>query len=129
MRGAKKKGREAIQCYFKLHPRNIPRPICLTQIASSLYVASLGQLGRAAEAQEVLHTLQSILPSSFQMYVRQRPSQYCSAEYAPMLQGLCKAGWKEWLPAHRTGNSILSSRTHQLRTHFRKRSDPVQRAA
>jgi hypothetical protein len=29
------------------------------------------------------------------MYIRQRPPQYCSSEYAPMLDGLRKAGWKE----------------------------------
>jgi TolB-like protein/Flp pilus assembly protein TadD len=122
--GRRKEGREAIQRYFKLNPRDIARPIRLTQIASSLYIdggyeeaartagqvvrqypkhpiayrwlaASLGQLGRAVEAQEVLHTLQTISPSSFEMYVRQRPPKYCSAEYAPMLEGLRKAGWKE----------------------------------
>ena len=122
--GRREQGREAIKRYFSLNPRDIARPIRRTQIASSLYIdgayeeaaqiagqvvrhypahpiayrwlaASLGQLGRAGEAQQVLHTLQTISPSSFEMYIRQRPPQYCSIEYAPMLQGLRKAGWKE----------------------------------
>ena len=122
--GRREKGREAIKRYFSLNPRDIARPIRRAQIASSLYIdggyeeaaqisrqiiqhyprhpiayrwlaASLGQLGRTGEAQQVLHTLQTISPSSFEMYIRQRPPQYCSIEYAPMLQGLRKAGWKE----------------------------------
>jgi TolB-like protein len=122
--GRREQGREAIERYFSLNPRDIARPIRRTQIASSLYIdggyeeaaqiarqvirhyprhpiayrwlaASLGQLGRAGEAQQVLHALQTISPSSFEMYIRQRPPQYCSIEYAPMLQGLRKAGWKE----------------------------------
>jgi adenylate cyclase len=122
--GRRQEGRDAINRYFSLNPRDIARPIRRTQIASSLYIdggyeegaqiarqvirrypnhpiayrwlaASLGQLGRAGEAQQVLQTLQTISPSSFEMYIRQRPPQYCSVEYAPMLQGLRKAGWKE----------------------------------
>jgi hypothetical protein len=56
--------------------------------------ASLGQLGRAGEAQAVLQT-QTNSPSSFDMYVRRPPPEYCKVEYAPMLEGLRKAGWKE----------------------------------
>lgn len=122
--GRRQEGRDAIKRYFGLNPHDIARPIRLTQIASSLYVdggyaeaaatarqvirrypkhpfayrwlaASLGQLGHVGEAQEVLHTLQTISQCSFEMYVRQRPPQFCSAEYAPMLDGLRKAGWKE----------------------------------
>lgn len=122
--GQRQDGRNAIMRYFSLNPHDIARPIRRTQIASSLYVdggyeeaaqiagqvirqypshpiayrwlaASLGQLGRAGEAKEVLRTLQTISPASFEMYIRQRPPQYCSMEYAPMLQGLRKAGWKE----------------------------------
>jgi len=122
--GRREEGRDAIKRYFSLNPRDIARPIRRTQIASSLYIdggyeeaaqiarqvirhypshpiayrwlaASLGQLGRAGEAQQVLHTLHTISPSSFEMYIRQRPPQYCSIEYAPMLQGLRKAGWNE----------------------------------
>ena len=122
--GRRKEGRESIRRYFSLGPRDIARPIRLTQIAVSLYLdggydeaaatarqvirrfpnhpfayrwlaASLGQLGRAGEAQGVLQTLQNTSPSSFDMYVRQPPPQYCSVEYLPMLEGLRKSGWKE----------------------------------
>ena len=43
----------------------------------------------------MLQTLQTNSPSSFDMYVRRRPPEYCKVEYAPMLEGLRKAGWKE----------------------------------
>jgi TolB-like protein/cytochrome c-type biogenesis protein CcmH/NrfG len=116
-------GREAVQQHLQLSPSDPARPIRLSQIATSLYLdgrydaaavaarrairqypkhptayrwlaASLGQLGRAAEAEVVLERLQTMAPSSFDMYVRQRP-QYCSIEHAPMLVGLRKAGWRE----------------------------------
>jgi TolB-like protein len=116
-------GREAVQQHLQLSPRDPARPIRLSQIATSLYLdgrydaaavaasrairqypkhptayrwlaASLGQLGRTAEAEVVLERLQTIAPSSFDMYVRQRP-RYCSIEHAPMLAGLRKAGWRE----------------------------------
>jgi TolB-like protein len=122
--GRREEGRMALQQYLKLSPRDPARPIRLTQIAVSLYLdggyqeaaltarqtirqypkhpfayrwlaASLGQLGRAEEAQAVVLTLQENSPQSFEMYVRRRPPQYCSVEYAPMLDGLRKAGWKE----------------------------------
>src|SRR5262245_56895383 len=122
--GRRAEGRTALQQYLKLSPRDPARPIRLTQIAVSLYLdggydeaaqtarhtvrrypkhpfayrwlaASLGQLGRVGEAQAVLQTLQTNSPSSFDMYVRRRPPQYCSVEYAPMLDGLRKVGWKE----------------------------------
>jgi adenylate cyclase len=122
--GRPREGREAIKRYFNLNPQDIARPIRLTQIASSLYLeggyeeaavtarqvirrypkhpfayrwlaASLGQLGRIGEAQDALRTLQTVSPSSFEMYIRQRPPQFCSAEYGPMLEGLRRAGWKE----------------------------------
>jgi TolB-like protein len=122
--GRWKEGREAIRQYLKQSPSDPARPIRLGQIAASLYLdagyeeaaltarkvirqypkhpiayrwlaASLGQLGKAAEGQEVLRTLLAISPSSFDMYVRRQPPKYCSVEYAPMLEGLRKAGWKE----------------------------------
>lgn len=122
--GRQQEGRDAIKHYFNLNPQDIARPIRLTQIASSLYIdggyeeaavtarhvirrypkhpfayrwlaASLGQLGRVSEAQSALQTLQRISPSSFEMYIRQRPPEFCSAEYAPMLEGLRRAGWRE----------------------------------
>ena len=122
--GRRAEGRAALQQYLALSPRDPARPIRLTQVAVSLYLdggyeeaaltarqtvrqypkhpfayrwlaASLGQLDRTREAQAVLQTLQTNAPSSFEMYVRRPPPQYCSVEYAPMLEGLRKAGWKE----------------------------------
>jgi adenylate cyclase len=121
--GRGREGRDVLQQFLRLRPRDPARPIRLSQIAMSLYLegnyegaartarqvirhypnhpiayrwlaASLGQLGRAAEAEQVLHDVLKTSPSSFDMYVRQRP-KYCSIEYAPMLEGLRKAGWKE----------------------------------
>lgn len=122
--GRRVEGRAALHKYLKLSPRDPARPIRLTQFAVSLYLdggyeeaslvakhtirrypehpfayrwlaASLGQLGRAGEAQGTLQMLQTKSPSSFDMYVRRRPPEYCSVEYAPMLDGLRKAGWRE----------------------------------
>jgi len=121
--GNREEGRKALRQYLRLSPRDPARPIRLSQIATSLYLdgnyqqaattakhvvrqypshpiayrwlaASLGQLGRTEEARDALQTLQTISPSSFEMYVRQRP-KYCSVEYAPMQEGLRKAGWRE----------------------------------
>lgn len=121
--GRRRQGRNAIKRYFSLNPRDIARPIRRSQIASSFYVeggyeqaaqiagqivqrypehplayrwlaASLGQLGRAGEAQAALRQLRILSPSSFEMYILQPPPIYCAMEYAPMLQGLRKAGWK-----------------------------------
>jgi TolB-like protein len=119
--GRRGEGRAAISQHLKLSPRDPARPIRLSQIAASLYLdenyeaaamtarqvirqyrkhptayrwlaASLGQLGRTAEAEETLETLRTNAPSSFDMYISRRP-QYCSIEYAPMVAGLRKAGW------------------------------------
>ena len=120
--GRRQEGREAIRQYLRLSPRDPARPVRLAQIAASQYLdgdyegaaqaarevireypqqpiayrwlaASLGQLGRAAEAKEALETLLTTSPSSFDMYVRQRPPQFRSGDYAHMLEGLRKAGW------------------------------------
>jgi adenylate cyclase len=121
--GRCREGREAIERHLRLSPRDPARPIRLSQIAASHYLegnfgaamasarhvirqypkhptayrwlaASLGQLNRVGEAEEALNTLQTIFPSSFEMYIRQRP-RYCNIEHAPMLAGLRKAGWRE----------------------------------
>ena len=121
--GRREEGRQAIQRYLRLSPSDPARPIRLSQIAASQYLdenyasavltarqivrqypkhplayrwlaAALGQLGRAAEAEQALQSLLTLSPSSLDMYVRQRP-QYCNIEYAPMLAGLRKAGWKD----------------------------------
>ena len=64
-------------------------------IAYRWLAASLGQLGRVAQAQEALQTLLEKSPSSSEMYLRQRPPQYSGSEYKHMLKGLRKAGWKD----------------------------------
>ena len=55
--------------------------------------ASLGQLGRTAEAQEALQKAIAIAPASFDMYVRRRVPWHRQQDYAHMLDGLRKAGW------------------------------------
>jgi adenylate cyclase len=119
----RQEGRDAIERHLRLSPRDPARPIRLSQVAASLYlegnyadamttaqrvvwqyprhptayrwlVASLGQLGRSAEAAAALEHLQTIAPASFDMYIRQRP-RYCSIEHAPLVDGMRKAGWKE----------------------------------
>jgi adenylate cyclase len=122
--GRRQEGREAIRQYLRLSPRDPARPVRLAQIAASQYLdgdyedatltarqvirefpgqpiayrwlaASLGQLGRTAEAAEALQFLQATSPSSFDVYVRQRPPQFRNLDYAHMLEGLRRAGWKE----------------------------------
>ncbi len=121
--GRRKEGRDAIKRHLRLNPRDPARPIRLSQVAASLYLdgnyadalttaqrviwqypkhptayrwlaASLGQLGRLAEADGALNHLQTIAPASFDMYIRHRPV-YCHIEHAPLVEGLRKAGWKE----------------------------------
>ena len=122
--GRPQEGRASIRRYLSLSPHDIARPVRLTQVAASLYLdsgyqeaalaakqvvrqypeipiayrwlaASLGQLGRVAQAQEALQTLLEKSPSSSEMYLRQRPPQYSGSEYKHMLKGLRKAGWKD----------------------------------
>jgi adenylate cyclase len=119
----RQEGRDAIERHLRLSPRDPARPIRLSQVAASLYLdgnyadamttaqrviwqyprhptayrwlaASLGQLGRSAEAEAALEHLQTIAPASFDMYIRQRP-RYCSIEHAPLVEGMRKAGWQE----------------------------------
>jgi adenylate cyclase len=121
--GRGEEGRAAIRQHLTLSRNDPARPIRLSQLALSLYLdgdyqdaanlarqvvrqyprhpvayrwlaAALGQLGRIAEAEEVLEHLRTTAPSSLDMYIRQRPA-YCSIEHAPLLAGLRKAGWKE----------------------------------
>lgn len=119
----RQQGRDAIEQHLRLSPRDPARPIRLSQVAASLYLdgnyadamttaqrvvwqypkhptayrwlaASLGQLGRPAEAAAALDQLQTMAPASFDMYIRQRP-RYCSIEHAPLVEGMRKAGWRE----------------------------------
>jgi adenylate cyclase len=57
--------------------------------------AALGQLGRTAEAKQALDKGIAIAPDVFDRYVRQRMPWHRPEDYAHMLEGLRKAGWKE----------------------------------
>jgi adenylate cyclase len=57
--------------------------------------AALGQLGRTEDAREALNKAIAISPSSFEMYVRGRVPWMRPEDYAHMLEGLRKAGWRE----------------------------------
>jgi adenylate cyclase len=57
--------------------------------------AALGQLDRTAEAKEALEKAIAIAPATFDMYVRQRMPWHRPEDYAHMLEGLRKAGWRE----------------------------------
>ena len=121
--GRLQEGRRALGQFLRDSPADPARPVRMSQVATSFYLegnyrcaadtarqiirqypghpsayrwlaASLGQLDRQSEAQDALHALQTISPSSFDMYVRHRPN-YCTIEHAPMLEGLRKAGLKE----------------------------------
>ena len=56
--------------------------------------AALGQVGRASEAKQALKKAVTIAPASFDMYVRQRVPWHRPQDYAHMLEGLRKAGWR-----------------------------------
>ena len=56
--------------------------------------AALGQLGRAAEAKEVLEKAISVSPGAFDMYVRKGVPWMRPEDHANMLEGLRKAGWE-----------------------------------
>lgn len=56
--------------------------------------AALGQLGRAEEAEAGLEKAISIGPASFDMYVRKRAPFWRLEDYAHMIEGLRKAGWR-----------------------------------
>ena len=57
--------------------------------------AALGQMGQTAEANEALQKAIAIAPAQFDMYVRGRVPWMRPEDHAHMLEGLCKAGWRE----------------------------------
>jgi adenylate cyclase len=57
--------------------------------------AALGQLGRPAEAKEVLAKAIAMAPTAFDMFVRRRVPWHRPEDHAHMLEGLRKAGWRE----------------------------------
>ena len=56
--------------------------------------AALGQLGRTAEAREVLDKVIAIAPDAFHLHVQQRVPWVRQADYDHMMEGLRKAGWQ-----------------------------------
>ena len=55
--------------------------------------AALGQLGRTAEAKEVLEKAIAVSAGAFDMYVRKGVPWMRLEDHAHMLEGLRKAGW------------------------------------
>lgn len=56
--------------------------------------AALGELGRTAEAKEVLGKAIAVSPASFDFQVRERPPWFRPEDHAHMLDSLRKAGWE-----------------------------------
>jgi adenylate cyclase len=122
--GRPKEGLAAVQTSIRLDPHDPKLAIRLNNLALGLYfsgeyeaaveaakravrtnpdfplayrwlAAALGQLGRIAEAKEALEKAIAIAPATFDMYVRRRVPWHRSEDYAHMLGGLRKAGWKD----------------------------------
>jgi adenylate cyclase len=122
--GQPKEGLAAVQTSIRLDPHDPKLAIRLNNLALGFYfageyeatveaakravrtnpefplayrwlAAGLGQLGRMAEAKEALDNAIAIAPATFDMYVRQRVAWHRSEDYAHMLEGLRKAGWRE----------------------------------
>jgi adenylate cyclase len=122
--GRGKEGRDAIQQYLRANPRDPARAIRLAQYAGSQYLdrdyegavataeegvrlfpghplcyrwlaASLGQLGRIAEARLALKQLTAIAPSFAAEHINQRPAHMRVTDQEHMLEGLRMAGWQE----------------------------------
>jgi adenylate cyclase len=56
--------------------------------------ASLGQMGRAEEARDVLERHIALAPAALEMYVRKRPPYIKPDDHAHLLEGLRKAAWR-----------------------------------
>ena len=122
--GRRDEGRAAISQYLALSPRDPARPIRLAQIAASHYLdgeyenavltsrqvvrqypenalayrwlaASLGQLDRETEANQVLQSLMTLAPASLELWTRHQPAYFRHVDHEHMLEGLRKAGWQE----------------------------------
>ena len=122
--GRPKEGLAAVQTSIRLDPHDPKLPLRLNNLALGLYLsgeyeaaveaakrairanpdfplayrwlaAALGQLGRTAEAKETLEKAIAISPATFDLYVRRRMPWHRPEDYAHMLDGLRKAGWKD----------------------------------
>jgi adenylate cyclase len=122
--GRTAEGREAIEVFTRLSPRDPAIPATLSQVAMAYYfeghyarsveilrcqlavhpryttarrwlAAALGQLGRFDEAHEALRQAIAVSPSGFDVYVRSRPPWFSRPEqYEHFRDGLRKAGWQ-----------------------------------
>jgi len=122
--GRPKEGLAALETCIRLDPRAPTLAIRLNQMALGLYysreyaaavevakrairsypdfplpyrwlAAALGQLGRIGEAKEALEKAITVVPGSFDMYVRERVPWMRPEDHAHMLEGLRKAGMPE----------------------------------
>lgn len=121
--GRREEGRQFLQQFLSASPRDPIRPVRMTQFATSLYLdkdyegaervakqvirqypgsmaahrwlaASLGQLGREAEAQKTLRTFLDMSPYSANQFINRAPF-FGIDDYQHMLEGLRKAGWAD----------------------------------
>jgi adenylate cyclase len=121
--GRRAEGRDALNQCFSLDPRDPARPFRLGQFAASQYLdedyagcirttrqllhdfpefgvgfswlaASLGQLGRIAEDQEVISAFVSQFPLAVDAQIRSRHPVISVSDHNQLLDGLRKAGWK-----------------------------------
>jgi adenylate cyclase len=122
--GHPKEGVAALERSIRLDPAAPRSAFCLHQVAIGFYfchdyeaaieaakrtiraypefpntyrwlAAALGQSGRIEEAKEALEKAIAVAPAGFEMYVRQRVPWHRPEDYADMLDGLRKAGWRE----------------------------------
>jgi TolB-like protein/Tfp pilus assembly protein PilF len=117
-------GREAIEKFLRLSPRDPAKSIRLSQLAASYYfendyenafrvarqtirdypdvpmayrwmAAALGQLGRPAEGSRVIEALQARHAASIAAYVSRPPRYFRLQDHEHLLEGLSKAGWRK----------------------------------
>jgi adenylate cyclase len=115
--------RDSLLTALRLNPRDPVNSVVLTNIAWSYYyernyikslgaarrvvsrfpnrpsayrclAASLGQLGRVGEAQDVLRKAIEVSPQNFDLHIRGVPAWYRGEDHEHMLDGLRKAGWQ-----------------------------------
>ena len=121
--GQPMKGLDALETCIRLDPRDPFMSVRLLHIACGLYfareyegvidaakrlirsypdfpmiyrwpAAALGQLGRAAEANEWLEKAISYAPAAFKMYVHNRVPWFRPEDHTHLIEGLRKAGWE-----------------------------------
>jgi adenylate cyclase len=78
---------EAAKRAIRSYPKH---PLAYRWLASAL-----GQTGRTEEAKKALKKAIAIAPASFEIYVRRRAPWERPENYAHMLEGLRKAGWRD----------------------------------